>query len=365
MKFFHVCLVVLLAFRMSEAAAQNMDTDSERARKVWTEHFRDDENLRNDLLGEFTATDGADWEGIDKLTRCYSVSEDRLRSAAMSLFEEATNLSSDGASHKDGVPLRLLANNALFLLGKYADNTTKSFLLSLAADKSKDGILRTVALSSYLHAADAEEAKGVLLRFLAGDYLGIDPLSVYSNAAEVYDHTPLEDGAKRRAIIAALMVAAAREEGKIGFVEVDRILAMRSDTYRRSHERLAMLEHHSLEPPTKNLYTDADLKAALAESRNYRSHTSVNTNAAMLQAIDFNEERPADDAETWGGKLVIPSQEAMLVPRGVQPETAEPQVRSGRWRTASLGGLAVVVTAFVLFILHRRAGDKCPSRKTK
>ncbi len=91
-----------------------MDTDSERARKVWTEHFRDDENLRNDLLGEFTATDGADWEGIDKLTRCYSVSEDRLRSAAMSLFEEATNLSSDGASHKDGVPLRLLANNALF-----------------------------------------------------------------------------------------------------------------------------------------------------------------------------------------------------------------------------------------------------------
>ncbi len=56
-----------------------------------------------------------------------------------------------------------------------------------------------------------------------------------------------------------------REEGKIGFVEVDRILAMRSDTYRRSHERLAMLERHSLEPPTKNLYTDADLKAALAD----------------------------------------------------------------------------------------------------
>ena len=145
MKFFHVCLVVLLAFRMSEAAAQNMDTDSERARKVWTEHFRDDENLRNDLLDEFTATDGADWEGIDKLTRCYSVSEDRLRSAAMSLFEEATNLSSDGASHKDGVPLRLLANNALFC-SENTQTTPRSRFANLAADKSRDGVLHRCSL---------------------------------------------------------------------------------------------------------------------------------------------------------------------------------------------------------------------------
>lgn len=65
------------------------------------------------------------------------------------------------------------------------------------------------------------------------------------------------------------MVAAAHEEGKIGFVEVDRIIAMRSDTYRRSRERLALLEHHSLAPPTRNLYTDADLGIALAEARKF------------------------------------------------------------------------------------------------
>ena len=277
-------------------------------------------------------------------------SDERMHAALTAIYREAET--------REGKEARDLRTRAVLWLGVCADDATKAFLLEVAADTSKDGFLRTTAISSYLRNADAEETKDMLLQFLAGDHCGIDPLSVYSHAAEVYDHTPPEDGAKRRAIIAALMIAAAREEGKIGFVEVDRILAMRSDTYRRSHERLAMLEHHSLEPPTKNLYTDADLKAALAESRSYISHTSVNTNAAMLQTIDFNEERPADDAETWGGKLVIPSQEAMLAPRGVQPEIAEPQVRSGRWRVASLGGLAVVVTAFVLFILHRKAGGK-------
>ncbi len=330
----------------------------------------EDENLKSMLRREFMVDHDVDvvtedwsiWSEGVRFKKDTNISDERFHAVLIDIYREAE--ATIQARNQESQDMQVLKNaerwmrGAVFWLGACEDVASKTFLLDLASDTSKNGSLRIIAIASYLRVADAEETKDVLLRFLTGDRRGVDPLSVYEHAAETYDHTPPEDEAKRRAIIAALMVAAAREEGKIGFVEVDRILAMRSDTYRRSRQRLAMLEHHSLEPPTKNLYTDADLKAALAESRNYRSHSSVNTNAAMLQAIDFNEERPADDAETWGGKLVIPSQEAMLAPRGVQPETAEPQVRSGRWRVASLGGLAVVVTAFVLFILHRRAGGK-------
>jgi len=296
MKFFHVCLVVLLAFRMSEAAAQNMDTDSERARKVWTEHFRDDENLRNDLLDEFTATDGADWEGIDKLTRCYSVSEDRLRSAAMSLFEEATNLSSDGASHKDGVPLRLLANNALFLLGKYADNTTKSFLLNLVADKSRDGVLRTVALSSYLHAADAEEATGALLRFLVSPDRMVGDMErsgAYAFANTAWNESSSE---KKRAICEALQAGLAHESTHWVFCSGDRWLCGMSAKYARSEERLAMFERMYATPvPDGDLFDRQSLVPQIEMLRKLKKHTSVNTNLATAIAHDFNQPLPEEE----------------------------------------------------------------------
>jgi len=326
-----------------------------------------DSELKGRMIDSYFYTgEGETWQEFNVFKELSAVTGEQLHRVLMEIYREAENellaLTPDTEEWNYNLGL---VDGVIRWLPKCKGIPVKDFLLAYATSEEKHRHTRQAAIRSYLRVADAEETKDVLLRFLAGDRRGVDPLSVYSHAAEVYDHTPPEDGAKRRAIIAALMIAAAHEEGKIGFVEVDRILSMRSDTYRRSRQRLAMLEHHSLEPPTKNLYTDADLKVALAESRNYRSHTSVNTNAAMLQAIDFNEERPADDAETWGGKFVIPSQEAMLAPRGVQPETAEPQVRSGRWRTASLGGLAVVVTAFVLFVLHRRTKGKCPSRKTR
>jgi hypothetical protein len=198
----------------------------------------------------------------------------------------------------------------------------------------------------------------VLLHFLAGERCGVDPLSVYSHAAATYDQTPPEDEAKRRAIIAALMVAAAREDGKIGFVEVDRILSMRSDTYRRSGERLALLEHHSLEPPTRNLYTDADLKAALAESRRYRKHTSVNTNAALLQAHDFSGEHTPANAEKWGGALVTPSPEVIFAPRGVPAPKPALYRRSIRHWLLGIAGLGGLVAAFALWRnLRRKRGS--------
>ena len=350
MKFFHVCLVVLLAFRMSEAAAQNMDTDSERARKVWTEHFRDDENLRNDLLDEFTATDGADWEGIDKLTRCYSVSEDRLRSAAMSLFEEATNLSSDGASHKDGVPLRLLANNALFLLGKYADNATKSFLLNLAADKSKDGVLRTVAVSSYLHAADAEEARDILLRFLVGDDrmdLG-GRTSICSHAQTAFMEA---DAAKRAAILESLYVALSREENKCNFHVYDDILSELSSDYAHSHQRLAILEKLIDAPPLckADEFVMPNLTKKLKELQKTQRTTNINTNLSALKERDFNQPSPEEERIA----LEMPP-DAPDTTDAAQEKSTETR-RKGLYPLAAVAGLLAV---FVLwFVLRRKRGS--------
>ena len=141
-----------------------------------------------------------------------------------------------------------------------------------------DGSLRLEALHGYLLLANAEEMRDILTRFLVGeDRMGImDRLSIYSFAEETHDET--DDLEKRAAILGALAVAADREEEKIAFMKADRILSLRNGVYRRSRERLAMLERHALEPPTSNLYTDQDLAAALKTSRKIRDHSHVETN---------------------------------------------------------------------------------------
>ena len=239
-------------------------------------------------------------------------------------------------------------------MGGCTDATTKRFLIEVATDKARDGFLRTLAVGSYFRAADAQETSDALVRFLAGECSGIDKLSIYSHAQEVYDKEAQGDAAKQRAIIAALIVAAANERGKIGFVEVDRILAMRSAAYRHSRERLALLEHHSQAPPTRNLHTDADLERALAEMRSQRSFTSVNTNVALLKAHNFENEPEADELELWGGEIVVPDEAELLRPRGVHPaaESAKPWARPARWLPVVLP-LALLVL-FGGWILRRR-----------
>ena len=247
----------------------------------------------------------------------------------------------------------LLANNALLWLGKCADGKTKAFLLNLAADQSEDGVLRTVALFAYLRAADPEEAKDACIRFLAGESRNIDRLSVYADSETIYDETDPTNTNKRQAILAALLVAANREEEKIGFMEADRVLSKRSDAYRRSRERLTMLERHSLELPTANVHTDRDLKAALQEARRFKARTSVSTNLAALKHRDFSQALPNDD---WAS-LVIPPPAAPA--DGTTPEDKP-------WPTGRTGRIALGVTALValaaagVWVFRRRRGASRP-----
>ena len=228
------------------------------------------------------------WKGFD--IKETGVTDEQFHRVLMELYSEAEEKRPQLTPKTDEWnENRLTVEGVLACLPMCGDIPVKDFLLDYAVSEEKDSATRRIAVSSYLRVADANEARDALARFLTGGGGGVDKLSVYEHAREVYDKTPEEGVAKRRAILAALMVAAAHGEGKIGFVEVDRIIAMRSDAYRRSRERLALLEHHSLEPPTANLYTDADLGMALAEARKFRVHTSVNTNADLLKARDFSQ----------------------------------------------------------------------------
>ena len=296
------------------------------------------------------------WQDFD--IKASDVTDEQFHRVLMELYREAEDKwqmltpNTDAWRHN-----RMIVEGVLGCLPMCGDSVDKTLLLDLAADKTKDGFLRTIAVGSYLRAADPVEARDALLRFLAEENIGINKLPIYSHAREVFDKTPPEDTAKRRAIIAALMVAAAHEDGKIGFVEVDRIVAMRSDTYRRSRERLALLERHSLEPPTRNLYTDDDLKAALAQARKFRAHTSVNTNADQLKAHLFDQKPNTDGSEKWGGFLITPSAEAEFTPRGV------PSVKPGLYRhsiwpwLAGILGLALGATG-IWRLSHRRRANR-------
>jgi hypothetical protein len=319
-----------------------------------------DAELKGRLIDSyFYADEGESWQNFRHFTELSAVTDEQLHRVLMEIYNEADDKLQTLTPGTEEWNYSLgLVDSVIRWLPSCKGIPIKDFLLAHAASKERHRHIRRAALISYLRIADAQETRDVLLHFLAGERCGVDPLSVYSHAAATYDQTPPEDEAKRRAIIAALMVAAAREDGKIGFVEVDRILSMRSDTYRRSGERLALLEHHSLEPPTRNLYTDADLKAALAESRRYRKHTSVNTNAALLQAHDFSGEHTPANAEKWGGALVTPSPEVIFAPRGVPAPKPALYRRSIRHWLLGIAGLGGLVAAFALWRnLRRKRGS--------
>lgn len=247
----------------------------------------DDASLKERLVEYyFYAGHDSVWQEFDTFKKQNAVNDEQLHRVLMAIYREtedtrpALTPQSDEWKRNQGI-----AESVVRWLPKCGNVPVKDFLLDHITAKNADGHIRQQAILAYLRVANAEEAKNVLLRFLVGeDRVDLERLSVYGFARAVYDKSGSPE--KNAAILAALAVAADKEEGKIRFMKVDGILAERSAAYRQSSERLAMLERHSQEPPTANLYTDRDLKAALAESQNYKRHTSINTNLAAVMSRD-------------------------------------------------------------------------------
>lgn len=225
------------------------------------------------------------WENFD--IKQLGATDDQLYRVLMEIYREA-----DGKWKTLTPQTTEWGQNRNWVTGVFAclplcgSISTKTFLLDYAGTKEKEIYTREAAICSYLHIADAAETKNILLQFLVEkDRMNSSSrLGIYSFARTTYDKFAVPE--KKAAILAALLAAAQKEEGKIEFMKVDKILCERSPMYRQSQERLRLLEQHNQEPPTTNLYTDRDLKAALEEARSHAGYTTLGTNLAALALLD-------------------------------------------------------------------------------
>jgi|GEM_PF-1100134 len=289
-----VIVFLILSSLVVKAQKQLSKDEYDAVTEKYRVEYQDADKLKRRLLGLFVSIEGTDQAGIEQLKQRFGISEVLMRSVALQIYTES--LAAVKEKRTDGIDggldaYRQQVGGSLFCLGLSADQSTKQLLMSIALDDKEEMSFRQQSISSYLLASDTEEAKTALLRFLVEEdrMNHMERLSVYAYARTAYDASSPE---KKAAILAALIAAANKEEGKIEFMKVDKILAERSAAYRHSRERLAMLERHSLEPPTNNLYTDRDLKAGLEECRKYKAHTSISTNLATLKARNFNLPQP-------------------------------------------------------------------------
>jgi hypothetical protein len=113
-----------------------------------------------------------------------------------------------------------------------------------------------------------------------------------------------------------------------------------------------MLKRHSFEPPTPNVYTDRDLKAALPESRKFKPHTSVNTNLAALKMRDFNQPLAPEEIEKWGGTLRAAAPESEFAVAAAPPSAGASRL-IGAW-PYTVGGVAALALAAAGFWMFKR-----------
>lgn len=180
------------------------------------------------------------------------------------------------------------------------DEHARPFLLDLAADPLL-GDLRENMLRFFLAKADAEGTKDALIRFLIGTDRLQYPYPIYMYVMGKFFQRA--DDLKQRAIFATLLVTAAREDKLGEFLALDDLLVRRSDSYRRSRQRLHLLEGHAIRMPHDSKEFDKSLLVALADARKFWRRTDVNMCLADLRAQDFSQPLSAQEIEKWGGTL--------------------------------------------------------------
>ena len=176
---------------------------------TWRELLKDDKNLiaflEEELLAEndVVTVGASEWSVALRFKDSANVSDERLHAALAKIYHEAM-MTLDMPIKHDAQTLaeaEQRRRSVVFWLGVCADDSTKSFLLRLAADMAQDSSIRMIAVASYLQSANVQETKEALVRFLGSGGKGIDPLSVYAHASEIYDKANPDDAAglgKRR-----------------------------------------------------------------------------------------------------------------------------------------------------------------------
>lgn len=268
-------------------------------------------------------------------------SDERMHAALTAIYREAET--------REGKEARDLRIRAVLWLGVCSDDATKAFLLEVAAGTSKDGFLRTTAISSYLRNADAEEAKGALLRFLVGpDRIAsdMDRSGVYPVANTAWEESSPE---KKLAICEALQVGLAHESTHWVFCSGDRWLCGMSAKYARSEERLAMFERMYATPvPDGDLFDRQSLVPQIEMLRKLKKHTSVNSNLVTAIAHDFSQPLPEEERIALETPPNAPD-----ATDAAQEKPAKTRCKGG-YPLAAVAGLLAVTALW--FVFRRKRG---------
>lgn len=309
----------------------------------------DDNQLKAYLMGEFIAFEGYDDTMICRLKNG-GVSDEQLRRVLTSIYTESEAAFEQAEDQYAHMVSTLRRENAIRVLGVCADESTKVFLIDVASDTSKDGFLRTIAIGSYLRAADAEEAKGVLLRFLVeGDRMDLGSRSsICRHARTAFMEA---DAAKRAAILESLYVGLSQEENKCNFHVYDDILSELSSDYAHSHQRLAILEKLIDAPPMckADEFVMPNLTKKLKELQKTQRTTNINTNLSALKERDFNQPLPEEE------RIAIETPpNAPDATDAAQEKPAKTRCKGG-YPLAAVAGLLAVTALW--FVFRRKRGS--------
>jgi hypothetical protein len=217
------------------------------------ECFKSSEKLKESRMACFTSDHSLWAEEISLYIEKFNIAKDILRTALMEVIHES-EMEAKWEPFRPNDPEDLTFDKrrlmqAITWLGRCADGPTKEFLMEVALDGTKGEVYRNMAVEAYIHAADAQQVKDALTRFLVETR--VIPHSTYLFAVRTYEEAE-GDKQKREAIIAALTAAALeREEDRGYFAEADAHFARQDKAYAKSPQRKEALKQMNLSPPSE------------------------------------------------------------------------------------------------------------------
>jgi len=206
------------------------------------EEFKDVEKLKL-YFGRSLGWNWFIYEIPPRFKRKFNVDDAIMYAALTNIFYESSAKIERELWNKED-PLDIQRTKTLQMasiqwLGACTNANTKTLLMDIAIDDTKEKLHRSAAIGAYLQCANAQEARDALVRFLRNTR--IDPYSTYVYAIWLFDETK-GDTEKSKAILSALSNILVNEEDKNLFFKTDKKLAERSKEYADSPQRKAALE---------------------------------------------------------------------------------------------------------------------------
>jgi len=243
----------------------------------------DDVQVKERLVSHFLGDEGMSWMEASGFKDRFSVTDEQLYRVLMDIYREADNQKTTLVPKtREWIDNQRIEGCVIDLLSQCGDIPVKDFLLDCIDSNKTEASNKRTAIRSYLHVADAEEAKDVLLRFLIGEDRMDDMArsSIYRYARTAFKDA---DASKRAAIFNARCVAAAVESPQWDFEDCDSMMIDMYPEYKDSLLRESMLRRQISFPFSKyHLRIKDQMENKLKRLEKLRNHVDINTNLAAL-----------------------------------------------------------------------------------